>query len=331
MKVLLYAKNKDTVLKSGVGRAMAMQEEFLEKRGVQITDDPKEDYDVVHLNTIFLSDYLMAKKAKHQGKKVIYHAHSTEEDFRNSFIGSNLIAPFFKMWIKKCYKTGDLILTPTNYSKFLLERYHIENPVQVISNGVDTQEFRRREEEREWFREKYGYQKSDKIIMSVGLYFERKGILDFVELARRMPQYQFIWFGYTPSYQIPKKVRDVLRTELPNLKFPGYLPKEELRLAYGCCDLFFFPSYEETEGIVVLEALASSIPVLLRDIPVYEDWLVEKQDVYKGKDNAMRIHQIMEGQIPRLTNAGLKKAKERDVRKQAALLQKLYQTVYAGM
>ena len=45
----------------------------------------------------------------------------------------------------------------------------------------------------------------------------------------------------------------------------------------------------------------------------------------------MRIHQIMEGQIPRLTNAGLKKAKERDVRKQAALLQKLYQTVYAGM
>lgn len=41
---------------------MAMQEEFLEKRGVQITDDPKEDYDVVHLNTIFLSDYLMAKK-----------------------------------------------------------------------------------------------------------------------------------------------------------------------------------------------------------------------------------------------------------------------------
>ena len=85
---------------------------------------------------------------------------------------------------------------------------------------------------------------------------------------------------------------------------------------------------------MVLEALASSIPVLLRDIPVYEDWLVEKQDVYKGKDNAdfaMRIHQIMEGQIPRLTNAGLKKAKERDVRKQAALLQKLYQTVYAGM
>ena len=94
-----------------------MQEESLKGNGVEVTTDPKDDYDVVHITTIFPSDYFMAKKAKKCGKKVVYHAHSTKEDFQNSFTGSNLIAPLFKKWIMKCYQTGDLILTPTNYSK----------------------------------------------------------------------------------------------------------------------------------------------------------------------------------------------------------------------
>ena len=62
MKVLLYAKNRQVVLKSGVGRAMVMQEESLKGNGVEVTTDPKDDYDVVHINTIFPSDYFMAKK-----------------------------------------------------------------------------------------------------------------------------------------------------------------------------------------------------------------------------------------------------------------------------
>ena len=141
MKVLLYAKNQQIVSKSGVGKAMAMQKEALLSNGVEVTENPQEDYDVIHINTIFPSDYRMAKLAKKNGKKVVYHAHSTKEDFRNSFKGSNLIAPLFKWWIKKCYCTGDLILTPTEYSKKLLESYGIKKPIQAISNGVDTDLF----------------------------------------------------------------------------------------------------------------------------------------------------------------------------------------------
>lgn len=215
-----------------------MQEESLKGNGVEVTTDPKDDYDVVHINTIFPSDYFMAKKAKKCGKKVVYHAHSTKEDFQNSFTGSNLIAPLFKKWIMKCYQTGDLILTPTNYSKSLLEGYGIKNQIEVISNGVDTTLFQKNMLVREKFRNKYGFKNTDKIVMSVGLYFERKGILDFVELAKQMPEYQFVWFGYTPDSQIPKKIREAVHTKLPNLKFTGYLPKEELQMAYSSCDLF---------------------------------------------------------------------------------------------
>lgn len=307
---------------------MLMQEDSLKENGVDVTTNPEEKYDVIHINTVFPSDYRMAKKARKQGKKVVYHAHSTKEDFRNSFIGSNLIAPLFQKWIIKCYQTGDLVLTPTKYSKSLLEGYGIKNKIEVISNGVDTHLFQKNALDRETFRTKYGFRNTDKLIMSVGLYFERKGILDFVELAKRMPEYQFLWFGYMPDRQIPRKVREAVHTELPNLRFMGYLPKEELQMAYSSCDLFFFPSYEETEGIVVLEALASQIPVLLRDIPVYRDWLEENKDVYKGKNTgefAEKITQIVERKIPLLTKNGLQRAKERDVVCQAKKLNAYYE------
>lgn len=309
---------------------MVMQEESLRKQGMEVTDNPSKEFDIVHLNTVFPSDYRMAKKAREQGKKVVYHAHSTKEDFENSFIGSNMLAPLFKRWIMKCYKTGDLILTPTQYSKSLLEGYGITNPIQVLSNGVDTAAYQKNMLDRETFRKKYGFSSTDKIIMSVGLYFERKGILDFVEMAKRMPEYQFIWFGYTPDIQIPGKVRKAIHTKLPNLTFPGYLPKEELQMAYNSCDLFFFPSYEETEGIVVLEALASQIPVLLRDIPVYEGWLKDKEDVYKGNEIAefeMYIRKILNYQVPILVRNGLERAKERDLLTQAKKLIIYYQQV----
>lgn len=328
MKVLLYAKNQQVVSKSGVGKAMSMQKEALLANGVEVTENSEDSYDVVHINTIFPSDYRMAKRAKKEGKKVVYHAHSTKEDFQNSFTGSNLIAPLFKKWIMKCYRLGDIILTPTEYSKTLLKGYGIENPVYAISNGVDTSLFSKNILAREDFRKKYGLRQDDKVIMSVGLYFERKGILDFVELAEQMPEYKFIWFGYTPDIQIPSKVRRAVHKSLPNLIFAGYVPKEELINAYSSCDLFFFPSYEETEGIVVLEALSSEIPVLLRDIPVYENWLENRKDVYKGKTNkefSSLIKDILEKRIPVLTWNGRKRALERDVNCQARKLNRYYE------
>ena len=48
--------------------------------------------------------------------------------------------------------------------------------------------------------------------------------------------------------------------------------------------------------LFVIPSVASQIPVLLRDIPVYSDWLEENRDVYKGRDNQEfkeRIEEIL--------------------------------------
>ena len=100
MKILLHSDKMKQIEKSGVGRAIKHQMKALELNNVDYTLDINDDYDIIHINTIFPESYLIGKKAKKMGKKVIFHAHSTEEDFRNSFLFSNQFAPAFKVWLK---------------------------------------------------------------------------------------------------------------------------------------------------------------------------------------------------------------------------------------
>ncbi len=329
MKVLLYTEGKKLVSKSGLGKAIEHQIKALEDNHIDYTLDPKDDYDIVHINWYLPKSYLLAKKAHKKHKKVIYHAHSTKEDFKNSFLFSNQLAPIFKWWISKCYKQGDIIITPTKYSKDILETYNLNRKIVPISNGLDTAFFEKNEKLGKKFRKDYGYKDSDKVIMGVGLYLERKGILDFVELAKRLKDYQFIWFGYLDLKLVPKKIKDAVNTKLPNLKFAGYVEPEILRGAYSGADLYLFPTLEETEGIPYLEAFTSRIDTIIRDIPIFS-WLKPNEDVYKAKDIdefEELIKKILNKELPSLTDNAYKIVKAFDTKEVGKQLIEVYNEV----
>ena len=328
MKIYIYSEYQKWIEHSGVGRAIYHQKNAISKTKLMELVERKEDADVIHINTVFPGSIAIALWAKRHGKKVVFHAHSTEEDFRNSFIGSNAVASLFGKWIYFCYQLGDVIVTPSEYAKKLLQKHGISEPVYVMSNGIDLEYYQRQTDDRVKFRAKYGYSEKDKVIMSAGLWIRRKGILDFIEMAKRLPEYQFIWFGDSNLWSVPKEIRKAVHSQLPNLRFAGYVPKKELRQAYAGCDLFWFPTYEETEGIVVLEALAMKIPVLLRDIPVYQGWLADGQNVYtfqNQEDAASRITNICHGKIADLTDNGYQVAVERSMGQTGKNLEKIYQ------
>lgn len=316
MKVWMYKGGMKIVEKSGVGRAYEHQKLALKERGIPFVTKFSLDFDVIQLNTIFPDSFFATLLGKLMKKKVVYYAHSTMEDFRKSFKGSDFFAPLFKKWIMLCYQMGDIIITPTQYSRELLLNYGIKTEIVSLSNGIDLNFYHQDKKLGENFREKYQYKDSDKVIMSVGHYIERKGIEDFAELAKRMPEFQFLWFGYTNMNLIPDKIRKIIQLNLPNLHFPGYISREELREAYCGSDLFLFMTHEETEGIVLLEALATKIPILLRDIPIYEKWLEDKKQVYKARsmeDFENSIREIVAGQVPLLTEEGYLVAYERNI------------------
>lgn len=315
MTVYLSSDFQEKIAQSGVGRALEHQKMALEAAGVPFTLDESDDFDLIHLNTIFPKSFFKAMKARREGKAVVYHAHSTAEDFQNSFFFSNMLTPAFKWWISKCYSTADLILTPSEYSKSLIENYHLNRPIRVISNGIDLPFWQASESEKKALREHFKLSEGTPLVISAGLQIKRKGILDFIELARQMPDIQFIWFGYTDPKLLDRELRAAIHTKLDNLTFAGYVDRDVLRVAYQICDLYLFPTYEETEGIVLLEALASKAPTLVRNIPVFSDY-EDGEHLYKAvtlDDFKDKIRKIVSGQLPDLTNQGYIKVTEKSI------------------
>lgn len=332
MKILIYSKEFELVKESGVGKAMSHQIKALELAGADFTLDENEEHDICHINTVLPDSPVFAMKENFKGKKIVYHAHSTQEDFKNSFLFSNVLAGGFKQWLKFCYNLGDLVLTPSDYSKKLLESYDLNKPIEVISNGIDLSFWRAKEGDRDNFYKRYGLDKNKKSVISVGLFIKRKGILDFVELAKTFPEYEFVWFGDLNLKLVPEEVREAVNTDIENLHFPGYAESELIREAYCATDLYIFPTYEETEGIVLLEAMACKSEILLRDIEIF-NYLEDGKDVYKANNLdcfKKRLRGILEGELPNLKGNAYRIVEEKSLEKVGKQLLTYYEKLMEG-
>ena len=327
MKVCLYGGSLHIVEKSGVGQAIFHQKAMLESVGVQTSFDQTHAADVIHINTVFPDSFFKAILCRLQGKKIIYYGHSTMEDFKNSFKGSTALAPLFKRWIMLCYTRGDVIITPTTYSHKILKSYGIKKPIFALSNGIDTTHFQFDPDRRSRFRATYHIADKEKAVLSVGHFIARKGLSDFIEMARQNPTVRFFWFGHTNLKLVPEDIRTAIENAPDNLTFPGYVENDALRDAYCGCDAFLFMSHEETEGIVVLEALSCKIPVIVRDIPVYRDWLTNKVHVYKASDLPSfqtTLNGVLSGTYPDLRQAGRAVAESRNIAQMGTALLDIY-------
>jgi 1,2-diacylglycerol-3-alpha-glucose alpha-1,2-glucosyltransferase len=327
MRIYIYGGGEKIVGRSGVGQAIRHQRECLRRAEIETTSRWTKDTAAMHVNTVLPDSVLAALGARLRGRKVVWYGHSTMEDFRGSFKGSDILAPLFQHWIKFCYSLGDVVLTPTEYSRQLLEGYGLKRPVYSISNGVDTSYFRPDPSVRSAFRQRYGLQETDQVVISVGHTIARKGLPEFLELARRIPYAQFLWFGWTDPRLIPQEIVQAMENAPANVRFPGFVDRDRLREAYCGADVFAFMSREETEGIVVLEALACGIPTVVRDIPVYSVWLEDGKNIYKASNTEkfqQRVEGILANSLPDLTSAGQAVAESRSLEAIGSQLRDLY-------
>jgi 1,2-diacylglycerol-3-alpha-glucose alpha-1,2-galactosyltransferase len=110
-------------------------------------------------------------------------------------------------------------------------------------------------------------------VLGVGQVQHRKGVLDFIEVAKKLPAVDFVWAGgfsfkaMTAGYEELKKVMD---NPPSNVRFLGIIPREKMNELYHGCDLFFLPSFDELMPMSVLEAAVCDKPILLRDLELYQ-------------------------------------------------------------
>ncbi|MFQ5795944.1 MAG: glycosyltransferase family 4 protein [Candidatus Bipolaricaulia bacterium] len=280
MRICLYLE-AENISVSGILTAFRQQVKALKQVGVELTTDFKDDHDLLHLHRYGPKSLYYLKRARTRGRPVVITAHSTAEDFQNSFTLSNTFAPFIGWYLRFFYEQCDHIITPSEYTRDLLRRHGTRGEFSVVSNGVDLECNRFSAEKRRRFRETWGLE--GPVALSVGRVFPRKGVIDFIKVAAQLPEVTFVWCGPRLNRLIsfyPEMERRI-RERSPNVRFLGFVP--DIQAAYAAADVFFFPSHEENQGIVLLESAAIGVPIVTRDLPVYQGWLVHGENCFKGK------------------------------------------------
>lgn len=288
MRVCLYLEfsGLELVEKSGFWRAFQNQKRALEAAGVEVVTDPaRGDYDILHLHGYGPRSLYYLLRAKRAGKRVVVHAHSIGSyDLKDSFTLTNFIAPWYERLLRRFYQQGDCVFTPSARAKELLQAQGLRRPIEVVSNGVDLS-LRFSPEKRARWRERLSLRRFT--IVSAGNVIPRKGVLDFVEVARALPQYDFVWYGKRWGRLLafhPELERALREGERPrNLRLPGFV--RDIGGALSAGDLFFFPSWGENQPLALLEAAAVGLPLIVRDLPEYRGWLEEGVNCLKGRTN----------------------------------------------
>ena len=277
MKISHYFEFEDSVT-GGIASSVKHQRKILEQTDIEFTEEPNPEYDILDINVPGPRSIFHALRARRKGTPIVMHSHLTAEEWEGgSFRFTNFLSTPFKYYLKFAYSLADHLICPSEYNRNLMENY-TSTPKTVISNGVDKERLEGFENLREEYLEKYGLEPP--VVFCVGLVLKRKGLRDFIETARIMPELDFVWFGYLHENLKTKETKKMIDNSPENCQFTGYI--EDIRGGFAAGDIFFFPTKEENEGISLLEALSCGKPVLIRDIEIF-DWLEDGENCLKSK------------------------------------------------
>jgi len=271
-----------------------------------------KDYDIIHSHGCFPLTFQIVKKAIKLKKPIVMSAHQTHYDIDNAYIFSKQISQLFKVYLKRYYRYGDILICPTEHSRRIVKNeLKIDKPIKLISNGVDTQKFKHSIKKRTQFRK--NYKLNNTTVMCVGMPIERKGFYDFIEISKEMNEHTFLWVGKR-AFPLVQKNHNFNKK---NLIMPGYV--KDIIAAYSGGDIFCFPSYYEGEGIAILEAMSCGLPVIIRDLPTYEGRLFDGENCLKARNNKEFIEKIYylinhPEESKRIAKNGLDTSKKLDIK-----------------
>lgn len=285
--VINMVSSADKVEGQGVGSAydeqVALVKDKLKDR-FEIRENSKKDADILHHYTVDLGNYM--KMISTKGVNVA-HVHFLPTTLDGSIKLPDTIFSVFKRYVISFYNKADyLVVVNPTFKEELIKNDIDGDKVVYIPNYVSKETFFKKDQKQvEEIRKKHNLKKDDFVVLGVGQVQTRKGVMDFIDVAKKMPDVKFVWCGgfsfgkITDGYEELKKIYD---NPPKNVQFLGIVPRNNMNDMYNMADILFMPSYNELFPMSILEAVNSQKPLLLRDLDLYKDILFKK---YMCSDN----------------------------------------------
>ncbi len=233
--------------------------------------------DVAHAHTPFSLGLLGKFIATRQKIPFIYTHHTHYPEYAKAYFKEEFIIPkIAKAWSAWFCEMADAVIAPSHKIENLLRGYGVKKPIYILPTGIDLKFFKKTGKSRKSarsLRKKLGLSGKDKLLIFVGRIGREKNIEFLVKAAaavsKKRKDVKFLIVGAGPYLQ--KYETAAKKLGLDNVTFTGAVPHKNLPFYYQAADLFIFASLTETQGIVILEAMASGLPVIAL-----------KDDAFKG-------------------------------------------------
>ena len=247
-------------------------------------------FDVIHIHTPFTAHYVGIHFGKKLDIPVVETYHTFFEDYLHHYL------PFIPQFIsRKLARTisrrqcnaVDGIVSPSKPMLDVLKQYGIKTPAEVVATGLDDSSFANVDGEH--FRMSHDIPLTQPMLLFVGRVAHEKNIgflLEMhVKLIRNHPDALLVITGEGPAEESIK--HSIEKLGISNkVRMIGYLDRShELIACYKAADIFVFASKSETQGLVLLEAMAQGTAVVAIAELGTKSILIEGEGVLIAKDD----------------------------------------------
>lgn len=270
------------------------------------------DADVLHAQT----PYMLGWAAMLSGTPCVASTHTMAMNLFPGKLG--FLRSLAWDYLVSFYNWADRRVCQTDLTKKIFELHGLKKDASIVSAGIDF----------DFFKEgnSGNFQKRFKIREPFVLTTNRLSYEKRPELALSVCKELGLKLVLTSDG--PMKPR--LQKKYPEATFLGRISKEDLRNAYSAASAFILPSAPEVEGegLGVLEAMAAGTPVAVSNVAFIEDGrngFTFKE--YSGlKEKLSRLWEDKSLQS-KFSKAGMKTAKERDIKISAKKLLRIYESL----
>jgi len=223
--------------------------------------------DLVHIHTPFIAHYAATRFAREQGLPLVATYHTFFEDYLHHYVPilprsiGRAIARRFTL--SQCRDVAELI-SPSAPMRDALLAYGVTTPIEVLPTGMPAESFIRGDGAK--FRQQFDLGAHRPLLLYVGRVAHEKNIgfllRMFVKLRQQRPDAWFVIAGEGPARDSLTRLARELGVA-DSVRFIGYLDRRtDLPNCYAAGDAFVFASRTETQGLVLLEAMAQGTPVV---------------------------------------------------------------------
>jgi len=249
---------------------------------------------IIHAHTPFLMGSLGASMAKRFNLPLLFTYHTLYQQYTHYLpIGKSISTHIIKNWNRNFCNRCDAVIAPSSFVKELIQNSGVKKPIHVIPTGIDLDDYG--SDGKNWLRTKYGLESYEKIILHVGRLAQEKNLtflLDVVEeLQKSVKGFKFIIVGAGPVENDLKLLCRKKKID-PYVIFTGRVSYAELLKCYASGDIFIFSSRSETQGIVLIEAKASGMPVVSLESSCTAEMLQDGEDGFLVQSKELFVQKV---------------------------------------